>query len=133
MANAALQLQTALLFANLMKNPAYHLGKTIMGVNYRQYVLYKNEITMETLVMYIVLVYAMKVKSCARVKEMKMVAKNQTFVSRYPRNYGEKMQEIGAQDSALPSAKIGNIYALQYKILAMAAQQNLYVNQLLKM
>ena len=64
---------------------------------------------------------------------MTMVVKRHITVNRCRRSCGEMTKEIGAQDSALPSAKIGNIYALQFKILAMVAQQNLYVNQLLKM
>ena len=39
MMSVAHQLQTALLFANLMKSHAYLLAKTTMAANYRQYVL----------------------------------------------------------------------------------------------
>ena len=53
--------------------------------------------------------------------------------AQFQEEYGEKTKEIGAQDSVLPTAKIGNISALLFKILAMVAQQSLCVNLLLKM
>merc|ERR1711962_1447182 len=60
------------------------------------------------------------------------VAKSHLSVNLYPRNCGVMMLEIGAQDFALPIAKIGNKFVLLYKILVMDAQQNPYANQKLK-
>ena len=93
------------------------------------YVLFKNEIIMEIYVLYIVLVYAMTIKSCAQVEEMKKAAKNLHFVNHRPRNCGEMIKEGGGPDSVLHTAKTGNNCAHPYKILVMAARQSQNANQ----
>ena len=132
MANVVHHPLTAQHSANLMKKNAQHQEKMIMAVPFHQHVSFKKETTMENFVPYIAQVYVMKIKSCALEVETILVAKNHPSVNPCPRNCGEMMPVIGAQDSVQPIAKIGNKFVLLYKILVMDAQQNPYANQKLR-
>jgi hypothetical protein len=133
MAIVALWLQTALVFASLMKFVVKLLEKMTTVAPILQYVLFKNEIIMDNYVLCIVLVYATTIKSFATVPEMKTAAKNLHFVNKLELNYGEMTKENCAPDFVLQTAKIGSNCAHPYKILVMAALQSQNANQKLKM
>ena len=85
------QLQTAQLFANLMKKNAKSQDKTIMAAQSLLPVLFKNVTTMETFAQYTVLENVTMDKSNVQEKEMTLDVKDLHSAYHCPKNYGVMM------------------------------------------
>ena len=129
MMNVALLLQTALLFVNLMKKNAKNQVQMRMDVHYLLLVLFKNVTFMENFALFTVPENVTITKSNAQEKETIPVAKNQTSVFHYPKNYGVMMPVTGVQDFAPLIVPTGKIIAQLYKTLVMDAQLSQHANQ----
>ena len=91
MMSVAHQLQTALLFANLMKRNVKSPDKMRMDAQSPLHVLFKSVTTTETFAQYTVLENVTMAKSNVQEKEMTLDAKDLHSASHCPKNYGVMM------------------------------------------
>merc|ERR1712226_93141 len=126
--NAAHKLQIVPPCVNPMKKNVRKQDGMIKDVQYLQHVSFKNVITMENFVQYIVLENVMMVRLNALEVGLMLVVKNHPFAFLWPRNYGEMMQEIGVLDSVQLTVKIGSLTVPLYKTLVTVVLQNQCAN-----